>query len=61
MGKLDQINTAVTIGKTIVDGALAIAEARAKRKKEAEQREAAEKDKRIKELEAEIERLKGGG
>lgn len=54
MGKLETIEKIVNIAKVVVDGGIALATARKKKSED-------EKDRKIRELEAENKRLKEGG
>jgi hypothetical protein len=54
MGKLDTVKLVVDIANTIHSAAIALSDAKARREKERREREDEAKDKRIKELEAQL-------
>lgn len=63
MGSLDTLRTIAEITKLAIDGGVAVIDARRRQREEAERKEAARldaaKDERIRELEAELARLRG--
>lgn len=60
MGKLDNVKAAADLAKLAIDAAIAVADARRRQREEDAKRASDEKDRRIKELEAENARLKKG-
>jgi hypothetical protein len=59
VGKLDTINLVVNIGRCILDGGIAVVDARRRAREEEDRRRAdAEKDRRIHDLEEENARLR---
>jgi hypothetical protein len=60
VSKFDTVTKVINLAKVLVDGGVALSDAAARRREEERKRADEEKDRRIKELEAENARLKAG-